>query len=100
MLPSACRSGHLGRKYAKARQRKALPYAWGVLGEGGDFDQARRAGPRPLMLVSATTAGGGEPCTGPALQLSSAVPCCACLQVQHLGQISRADYAQAIGEEL
>ncbi|EFN58612.1 hypothetical protein CHLNCDRAFT_140814 [Chlorella variabilis] len=64
------RSGHLGRKYAKARQRKALPYAWGVLGEGGDFDQARRAGPRPLMLV------------------------------QHLGQISRADYAQAIGEEL
>ncbi|KAI3436542.1 hypothetical protein D9Q98_005958 [Chlorella vulgaris] len=34
------RTGHAGRKqYAKARQHKAVPYAWQVMGHGGDFDQ-------------------------------------------------------------
>ncbi|PRW56140.1 zinc finger domain containing [Chlorella sorokiniana] len=48
-----------GKKAARKRQRKALPFAWGVLGEGGDFDQ-----------------------------------------VQHLGQISRADYLAGLQDEL
>lgn len=29
------------KRAARKRQRKALPFAWGVLGEGGDFDQVR-----------------------------------------------------------
>lgn len=34
----------MGRKHAAKQRRKGhVPYAWGVLGRGGDFDQARCA---------------------------------------------------------
>lgn len=116
------------KKGARKRLRKGqgghLPFAWGVLGEGGDFDQVRLLD-QLCSTFSATAAGrnGGQrmlcnsprarmlvpaPQDFPHHQLRMQVPCQAtcflrllmALQVQHVGQISRADYLAGLQDEL